>query len=136
MTINAAERAAALVGSRFRPQGRDCATGLDCLGLVLADHRIDPRHAPSDYRLRGEHRAALLAAAGRWFRRIAADKARVGDVLVMEPAPDQIHLAILTATGFVHADARLGRVVETPGSPAWPIAAVLRRRARQKRNPR
>jgi hypothetical protein len=31
--------------------------------------------------------------------------------------PAQLHLAILTGRGFIHADARLRRVVETPGRP-------------------
>lgn len=136
MSTNAAARAAALVGTRFRPQGRDPATGLDCLGLVLAAHRIMPANAPRDYRLRGAYRDQLLAAADRWFRRIAPGRARPGDLLVLEPAADQLHLAILTEQGFVHADARLGRVVETPGPASWPLNAVLRRRLRPKRKPR
>lgn len=134
MASEAAHRAVRLVGTRFRPQGREPATGLDCLGLVLAAHRIKASLAPRDYRLRGDHGDALLGAAERWFRRVRPAMARPGDVLVLAPAPDQLHLAILTPRGFVHADAGLGKVVETPGDPAWPMRAILRRRARQKRN--
>ena len=130
MTKIAAERAARLVGTRFRPQGRSAATGLDCLGLVMAAHRIAPGQAPCDYALRGEYQARFLNAANRWFRRIPQRSAEPGDVLVMRPASDQLHLGIVSLSGFIHADARLGRVVETPGRPGWRLAAILRRRAR------
>lgn len=126
MSTRAAARAASLVGTRFRAQGRDPATGLDCFGLVLAAHGISGEAVPRDYRLRGDYRDVLLAGARPWFRRITA--ARAGDVLVMAPAADQLHLGIVTAVGFVHADAGIGRVVETPGAPSWPVVAVLRRR--------
>jgi hypothetical protein len=41
-----------------------------------------------------------------------------------------MHLGIMTDRGFVHADARLGKVVETPGLPIWPTIAVFSRRVR------
>ena len=133
MTIDAAARARALVGTRFRPQGRDPRHGLDCLGLVIAAHRLPKAEMPDDYRLRGAHRDALLAGAERWFRRVAATAVRAGDVLLLDAGPGQPHLAVVTDEGFIHADARIGRVVATPGAPAWPVTAVLRRRARAKR---
>jgi hypothetical protein len=46
----------------------------------------------------------------------------------MSAGPQQIHLGIRTAAGFVHAHAGIRRVVETPGTPAWPILAAYRRR--------
>lgn len=128
----AAERAARLIGTRFRPQGRDPALGLDCLGLIVTAHALPEGEVPGDYRLRGNHLDALLAGAARRFRRVAPAAARTGDVLVMEAGVNQLHLAIRTAAGFVHADARLGRVVETPGAPPWAVLAALRRRARAK----
>lgn len=133
MTIDAAARARALVGTRFRAQGRDPRHGLDCLGLVIAAHRLPSQQMPNDYRLRGAHRDALLAGADRWFRRVAATAMRGGDVLLLDAGPGQSHLAVVTSDGIIHADARIGRVVETPGAPAWPVAAVLRRRARAKK---
>lgn len=133
MTIDAAARARALVGTRFRAQGRDPRHGLDCLGLVIAAHRLPRHEMPDDYRLRGAHLDALLAGAERWFRRVAATAVRAGDVLLLDAGPGQSHLAIVTSAGFIHADARIGRVVETPGAPAWPVTAALRRRARAKR---
>lgn len=41
-------------------------------------------------------------------------------------AEEQLHLAIHCGASFVHADAQLRRVVETPGEPRWPIIAAFR----------
>lgn len=128
MKIDHAERARALVGTRFRPQGRRPEQGLDCIGLILCVFGLPETQGRRDYRLRGNHRRELMAALGKPFRRMARTQRRTGDVLLMQVAPDQLHLGIVTANGFVHADARLGIVVETPGPPAWPIVAVFRAR--------
>lgn len=132
MTIPAEAIAAAartLVGARFRPQGRDPAIGLDCIGVVAvafarAGITVD---APGDYPQRGGDPARIAAridAAG--LRRVAPAKAVAGDVLLLAAGPAQLHVAVLTATGFVHADAGLRRVVETPGRPQWPAIGAWR----------
>ncbi len=116
-------RARALVGVRFRPQGRSRTTGMDCIGV--AAEAIDAPSPPGDYALRGGSAARLaegLAAAG--LRRVEA--AAPGDVVVLAPGQGQLHLGVLTATGLVHGDAGLGRVVERPGPPPWPIASTWR----------
>lgn len=121
----AAARARALIGTRFRPQGRGGAAGLDCVGLAAAALGVTGVRA--DYRLRGERLAALedaLEDAG--LERIAAPAP--GDVLVLSAGPQQLHLAVLTDQGFVHAHAGLGRVVETPGAPPWPVIGAWRGR--------
>lgn len=133
MVIDAAERARALVGTRFRPQGRDPRYGLDCVGLVLAVNGMPHDSTRQDYRLRGDHRREILAGLDSKFRRIARTKLRPGDILLLSVAQDQIHLGIATDGSFVHADARLGLVVETPDPPPWPIQAVYRRRVRSVR---
>ncbi|WP_410971081.1 hypothetical protein, partial [Salmonella sp. SAL04269] len=56
-----------------------------------------------------------------------AQEARAGDVLLMRAGPGQLHLAVKTAHGFVHADAGLGRVVERPGDPGWEVLSIWRR---------
>lgn len=116
-------RARGLIGTRFRPQGRDPAVGLDCIGLVAAAAGIaDP---PGGYALRGgsaEVLAAGLRAAG--FRPARAMQA--GDVLAMRSGPEQLHLGIWTGEGLVHADAGLRRIVERPGVPDWPVLGVWR----------
>lgn len=127
-----AERARALVGTCFRPQGRSVQTGLDCIGLVIQTFGICPESVRRDYRLRGDHRAELEQQLSRHFRRTPASSCRPGDVLLLDVAHDQQHLAVRTTLGFVHADARIGRVVETPGQPGWPIVCVYRMRRSKK----
>jgi hypothetical protein len=116
-----------MVGSRFRPQGRDPRLGLDCLGLAAAAYNVPPSEIPSDYRLRGDHLAVLLRGIDVHFRRISIKQVEPGDMLLCEVARDQHHLVIRTRSGFIHADARHG-VVETPGEPPWPLLRAFRRR--------
>ena len=125
-----AERARALVGTRFRAQGRNPSIGLDCAGLAIAAFDLEPTRYRRDYRLRGEHRRELEAALRGGFRRVGRQQIRPGDIMVLSVASDQLHLGIKSDAGFIHADARLGRVVETPGDPCWTLIAVYRRRAR------
>ncbi len=116
-------RARSLIGVRFRPQGRDPAAGLDCIGLVAAaTGTTDP---PSGYGLRGgtaEALAAGLRAAG--FR--AARAMRAGDVLAMRTGPEQLHLGLWTGEGLIHAEAGLRRIVERPGEVPWPVIGIWR----------
>ena len=104
-----------MIGARFRPQGRDPATGVDCVGLVWAAYAAAGRRllAPAAYPLRGwrcERIEAALAAAG--FARV--EDRRVGDVALIALAAGQFHLGVMGAASFVHAHAGLRRVVETP----------------------
>ena len=130
MALLHATRALALVGTAYRPQGRDPAQGLDCIGLCLVAYDLPASLARDDYRLRGDHRDEIEAALLARFRRLPRARARPGDLLLMLPAADHLHLGILTALGFVHADNRLRRVVETPGLPCWPVAGTYRLRRR------
>ncbi|HEX5257575.1 MAG TPA: NlpC/P60 family protein [Sphingomicrobium sp.] len=127
MKIDYAERARALVGTRFRPQGRH-AQGLDCVGVAVATYRVPAEKVRRDYRLRGDHEAEIRAALNEKFRRIPATQLRAGDLMLMRVSNDQLHLGIRTEAGFVHAHARLCRVVETPGMPEWPLVGAYRRR--------
>ena len=120
--------ARALVGVRFRPQGRSPELGLDCVGLVLCAFALPDDLVRRDYRMRGDHRGEMLAALAKSFRRIARARRRRGDVVLLKVAKEQLHLAILTERGFVHADARRGKVVESHGTPPWPILAAFRGR--------
>lgn len=118
-----AAAAEALVGCPFRLHGRDAARGLDCVGLVACALEAvgRPVLAPDGYSLR---RQAIggLAAAARAAGLVEIDGPLApGDVLLVRPGPGQFHLVIALAGGaFVHAHAGLGRVVRTPGPPAWP----------------
>jgi hypothetical protein len=112
-----------LVGAKFRLHGRDTSIGLDCVGVVA---RATGVAAPSGYALRGGDVAAvsrLIEAAGL----VRVNDPAPGDVMLMRAGPAQLHLAIRTGRGFVHADAALRRVVERPGMPEWEILGLWRR---------
>lgn len=108
--------ARALVGAPFRLHGRG-RDGIDCVGLAAVATGREP---PCAYGLRsgdGARAEMWLRAAG--LRAVAEGAA--GDVVLVRPGPMQLHLMIATDTGFVHANAGLGRVVETPGPSPWPV---------------
>ena len=128
MKIDYAERACALVGTPFRLQGRG-PDGLDCVGVALQTFGLSSDNFRRNYRMRGDHQAELRAALGRHFRRLPATQLRVGDLMLMQVASDQLHLAVRTSAGFVHAHAGIRRVVETPGMPDWPLLSIFRRRS-------
>ena len=133
MDVDYAGRARALVGTRFRPQGRG-EHGLDCVGLVLSTFGIRASDVRRNYRLRGDHREEIEREMARFFRRTAGAPARPGDLMLLQVSSDQLHLAVRTAAGFVHAHAGIGRVVETPGEPQWPVLGTYRRRVRSGRS--
>jgi hypothetical protein len=113
------------IGARFRPQGRDPQTGLDCVGVAAV--AMDKTVPPARYPQRGQDWAIIAMVAdamGLWA--IFPGEARAGDLLMVEPGPGQVHMVVITPTGFVHADARLRKVVETPGRPEWPVLAAWR----------
>lgn len=116
-------RARALIGVRFRPQGRKRESGLDCVGLAAA--AVGAIGVPRDYRLRGGSPTRLaegLEAAGL----VRVERSRPGDVLVLETGPEQLHLGVLSNEGLIHGDASLRRVVERPGPLPWPILSAWR----------
>ena len=122
-----AARARALVGTRFRPQGRSAEHGLDCVGLVAAAADIPVEMIPSGYRLRSQlSETALSTHFGERVRTIDTGEAGEGDVLLVRAGMGQDHFLVLVEGGFVHADAGLGRVVERPGAVPWPMLAAWR----------
>lgn len=122
-----AERARALVGTRFRPQGRRQEDGLDCVGLVASAARLPEELVPIDYTLRSQASEDLLALTfGGRVQRIQAADADEGDVLLVRAGAGQHHFLVLTGDGFIHSDVQSGRVVERPGSVEWPIIAAWR----------
>ena len=117
-----------MVGTTFRPQGSDPATGLDCVGLVWAAYAVAGRalERPRGYPLRGwpcERIEAALAAAG--FAAIS-NGVRAGDVALIAHPARQYHLALLGPGTFIHAHAGLRRVAETPLDAATRAAARWR----------
>jgi len=121
-----AEAALALVGAPFRLHGRDVVHGLDCIGVIAAALRGAGwvGAVPSGYALRGGDPVAVIARFDAVLAR--GDGATAGDVLLFRVGPGQLHGAVRTRAGLVHADAALRRVVERPGVPDWPLLAAWR----------
>ncbi len=86
---------------------------------------------PTGYALRGgsvEGHVATIRALRLTKRR---GEPRAGDVLLMQPGPQQFHLGLWTGESLIHADAQLRRVVERPGVPPWPVVAAWHNRRRK-----
>ena len=128
--MTAGERAAAAaracVGTRFVPQGRDPALGLDCVGLAAVAARAAGYEGavPGGYALR----TGTWGAAPDGLDR--CDGTAAGDILLCRASPIQLHLAVRTDGGIVHADVAARRVVERPGAPPWPVERAWRVRGR------
>lgn len=115
------------LGAPFRLHGRDPATGLDCVGLVAwaLDRAGQGVMAPADYSLRmaDSERVFAFAKAQQW-QPLNAYPPRTGSILLLRPSPVQLHLGIVAGAHFIHAHARLRRVVEAPLPPVADIVAA------------
>jgi cell wall-associated NlpC family hydrolase len=120
-----------LIGVPFRLHGRAPELGLDCVGLVAIAYGLS-ENVPTGYSLRSRdlaHWERVIRAQGFVSRHAGW---RRGDLLLVRPGPAQIHLGVWTGGSLIHADAGLGRIVETPGIPRWPVlSAWLRRMGRR-----
>lgn len=119
-------QARALIGVRFRFQGRD-DSGLDCVGLVARAHQLTS--VPDDYDLRMANVTRLLEMIDAFLPR-GAGPLGAGDVVLMQAGPAQVHLGLWSGTGLIHAHAGLRRVVETPGPLSWPLLGQWRAAAK------
>src|SRR3546814_12107890 len=96
-----------MVGVRFRPQGKDPVTGLDCVGLVWAAYAAAGRRLvrPANYPLRGwrlERIEGALVVAD--FVR-ADDATRDGDVALIGHPAAQYHPGLTGPETFINAHA-------------------------------
>lgn len=111
-----------LIGAPFLLHGRNRATGLDCVGLILEALRLigRPAFVPADYGLRNrDYRPFLHRFADAGFA-LCTEPPCPGDVVMVQPGPAQAHLLVVASgNSFVHAHAGLGKVVETPAPLAW-----------------
>ncbi len=124
-----AQAALDLIGIPFLLHGRSADAGLDCVGLagLCLSAAGEDAAVPTDYRLRGQHCARVCAYFDeRQFSRVSDGSVVAGDILLLEPGVRQIHLAVLTPKGAVHAHLGLGRVVATPLPLPWRTIAQWR----------
>ena len=124
-----AQTALDLIGVPFLLHGRSADAGLDCVGLagLCLSAAGEDAAVPADYRLRGQHSARVCAYFDeRHFSRVSDGSVVAGDILLLEPGVRQIHLAVVTHAGAVHAHLGLGRVVATPLPLPWPTIAQWR----------
>lgn len=119
-----AAAAETLVGAPFRLQGRDPATGLDCIGVVAAALALCGRTVPTPegYGLRNRTITGFLGLAERAGLQPGTEPPAPGDLVLVRPGPGQHHILVtLSGDRFVHAHAGLRRVVIQPGPLPWPI---------------
>lgn len=121
--VTIAACATTLLDVPFRLHGRTVEAGLDCVGVVArclseAGCNFAP---PANYRVRGnfEERANAFFETGH-FRTVEDSSLVAGDILLLRPGPRQIHMAVVTPAGAVHAHMGLGRVVLSPLPLSWP----------------
>ena len=126
-----AREAEALLGTRFRLHGRDPATGIDCIGLLVAALARGGNHiaVPTGYPLRLRELAHWLPDPEACGFAPAREPFRPGDVVMLQPGPAQFHLAIADhGLGWVHAHAGLRRVVHEAALPGGTVIAHWRLR--------
>lgn len=128
-------RARLAVGTRFRPQGRTLAEGLDCVGLAAFAFGLPPENVPRGYAVRsGDRQELALQLARHGLVPVDGADDAPGDLAVFVPGPGQIHLAILTGTSLIHADVSFRKVVERPLPAPWPLAEAWRLDANLRRH--
>ena len=106
-----------LLGVPFRLNGHSVETGLDCVGVVLCCLGKSAQYlpVPANYRVRGSYEDLALAFFDEAMFTLVDDASWVaGDILLLRPGCRQMHFAVLTLHGAVHAHMGLGRVVLTP----------------------
>lgn len=95
--------------------------------MGLAAFALDLRDVPGGYALRSGDVARLFAGvAARGL--VPVEDRRAGDLLLLRAGPGQLHLAIDSGAGIIHADAMLRRVTERPGPIPWPVIGRWRKR--------
>lgn len=125
--VDIAARACAVVGTRFRPQGRTVPEGVDCVGVAAFACAIPSERVPRDYALRGQAPEEIERRLGELgCRRVEGPVLELGDIVLCRPGPGQYHMVVITPLGFVHADAALRRVVRRPYPIPWTLISAWR----------
>ncbi len=109
------------LGARFRLQGRQLETGLDCIGLIIWSAQRCGLTVPDaqDYLLSDNPArldAGLLAAPI-----LPIDPATIaaGNIVRLLSNGQPLHLAICGAETLIHADIKCRKVVEQRLTQAW-----------------
>ena len=121
-----AARAMDQINTPFRIHGRTPGVALDCVGLVA--YAINAKNILKNYSLKGITLTTILSYMDKSGLRRPKHMGRIceGDVAIVACTPQQFHLMIHAASGWVHSHAGLRKVVHTPGESPWPIMAVYR----------
>lgn len=112
--VTISEAAKSFVGTRFLHQGRDPASGLDCVGVWVAALR-KAGFAVRDSRCYARFPCGrtLLAKASEQFSEVSVKHAVAGDMLVIRVPRSKLarHVGVYVGDGMmVHSEARRGFV--------------------------
>lgn len=119
----------ALVGSPYRFRGRDPATGIDCIGLILCAMERAGRPAIDlpHYALRNLSVEPYLAFAARNGFGPCRGQMCGGDVLLVRTGPAQHHLVlVLSKDRFAHAHLGARKVIVQHALQPWAVVAHWR----------
>lgn len=103
---------------RWKHQGRNPASGLDCLGLIVQvakDLGVKPQDA-TDYTRTPDARRLMAELESQLLR---VSQYQIGDILLMRMGTNPQHLCIVTDKGIIHAHANVRRVVEHGLDENW-----------------
>jgi cell wall-associated NlpC family hydrolase len=112
------------VGARFRLQGRDPAYGLDCVGLISYCARAAGCKVVDKLNYDVTTDPAILAChlQESGFYKKEHGFLEPADVVIFSFFGSPNHAAISTASGIVHADMRLRKVVHHRLASSWRTA--------------
>jgi len=116
------EVARLLVGTPYHHQGRLAGVGLDCVGVLIT---IASRLGYRCHDLYGYARypdgQTLLDQLSKSTTPAPEGDQSVGNIVIFWITQPGLatHVGVRTSTGFVHANARLGKVVEHSWNDAW-----------------
>ncbi|VAV88851.1 hypothetical protein MNBD_ALPHA02-85 [hydrothermal vent metagenome] len=113
--------ARACVGSPFRHQGRDRASGLDCVGLIV---HVAKTLNPAAFDFTGYKKIPGREAISRYARMAGFGEKptahmMAGDAVILRFGRYLEHAAILSDRGIIHACEKYGRVVEHGLDAHW-----------------
>jgi murein DD-endopeptidase / murein LD-carboxypeptidase len=113
--------ARACVGVRFRLQGRDPASGLDCIGLVIWSARQCGLALPDaqDYVLTDNPMRLDVALRAAPILPVDPASLVAGDLVRLLSNGQPLHLAICGEGTLIHSDMRCRKVVEHRCTPDW-----------------